>query len=34
MAAVNVPWLSSVDEARSKARGTDKLVLIDLFNPN
>lgn len=34
MASDKVPWLNSVDEARTKARVTNKLVLIDLFNPN
>ena len=33
MASDNIPWLGSVDEARTKALGTDKLILIDLFNP-
>ena len=33
MASDNIPWLGSVDEARAKARGIGKLVLIDLFNP-
>ena len=29
-----VEWLDSVDQAELAARDTDKLVLIDLFNPN
>jgi hypothetical protein len=29
-----VQWLESVDQAEIAARDTQKLVLIDLFNPN
>ncbi len=34
MAGENIRWRQSVDEARSEARRDQKLVLIDLFNPN
>lgn len=33
MAAENIRWRSSLEEAREEARRTGKLVLIDLYNP-
>jgi hypothetical protein len=33
MAGENIRWRRSLDEAREEARGTGKLLLIDLFNP-
>jgi hypothetical protein len=34
MAEEHVRWGHSVEEARQRARSENKLVLIDLFNPN
>ncbi len=34
MAGENIPWRHSLEEARNEARQQNKLVLIDLFNPN
>jgi len=33
MAASNIPWRHSLEEARAEARRHSKLLLIDLFNP-
>lgn len=33
MAAGNINWRSSLEDARREARAQGKLVLIDLFNP-
>lgn len=33
MAGENIPWRHSLESARDEARQSDKLVLIDLFNP-
>jgi hypothetical protein len=33
MAADNIRWRHSLEDARQEARRTGKLVLIDLFNP-
>jgi hypothetical protein len=33
MAAENVAWRHSLEDARREAREQDKLILIDLFNP-
>jgi hypothetical protein len=33
MAAENIHWRHSIEEAREEARRDGKLVLIDLFNP-
>jgi hypothetical protein len=33
MAAENIRWRTSLEEARAEARAQGKLVLIDLFNP-
>ncbi len=33
MAAENIEWRHSLEQARAEARRENKLVLIDLFNP-
>jgi hypothetical protein len=33
MAGENVQWGHSLEDAKSEARRTGKLILIDLFNP-
>jgi hypothetical protein len=33
MAAENIQWRQSLEQARQEARQQGKLVLIDLFNP-
>ena len=33
MAAENIEWRRSLEQAQDEARRTEKLVLIDLFNP-
>ena len=33
MAGENIPWRTDYEAAREEARGTGKLLLIDLFNP-
>jgi hypothetical protein len=33
MASENIRWRESLGAAQSEARGSGKLVLIDLFNP-
>jgi hypothetical protein len=33
MAAENIPWRHSVEDATREARSTGRLLLIDLFNP-
>lgn len=29
-----IEWMESIDQAELEARDTDKLLLVDLFNPN
>jgi hypothetical protein len=33
MAGENIRWCHSLEEATEEARSTEKLVLVDLFNP-
>lgn len=33
MAGSNIPWRQSLESAQAEAKGTGKLVLVDIFSP-